>query len=65
LQFLLSWWDGYENMIAFAGDDITIAGYYVEDKKYLLEMEPNVQHYECYDFRKYQTETTRQYSPIN
>jgi heme-degrading monooxygenase HmoA len=49
---VLSWWDGYESIKAFAGEDIAIARYYEEDKKYLLEMEPHVQHYECYDFRK-------------
>ena len=49
---VLSWWDGYESIKAFAGEDIATARYYEEDKKYLLEMEPHVQHYECYDFRK-------------
>ena len=47
---VISWWDGYESIKAFAGEDISIARYYEEDKKYLLEMEPYVQHYECYDF---------------
>jgi len=49
---VLSWWDNYESIKAFAGKDIATARYYDEDKKYLLEMEPHVQHYECYDFRK-------------
>ena len=49
---VISWWDGYESIKAFAGEDIAIARYYEEDKKYLLEREPHVQHYECYDFRK-------------
>ena len=49
---VLSWWDNYESIKAFAGEDIAVARYYDEDKKYLLEMEPHVQHYECYDFRK-------------
>ena len=49
---VVSWWDNYENIKSFAGEDFTIARYYEEDKRYLLEMEPHVQHYECYDFRK-------------
>jgi heme-degrading monooxygenase HmoA len=49
---VLSWWDNYESIKAFAGEDIATARYYDKDKKYLLEMEPHVQHYECYDFKK-------------
>lgn len=30
----------------FAGDDLTKARYYPEDKEFLLELEPTVQHYE-------------------
>jgi heme-degrading monooxygenase HmoA len=47
----LSWWEDYESIKAFAGEDFEKAKYYEEDKKYLLELEPAVQHYECYDFR--------------
>jgi heme-degrading monooxygenase HmoA len=53
---VISWWDGYESIKAFAGEDITNARYYEEDKKYLLEMEPSVIHYECYDFGKPESE---------
>ena len=49
--FVLSWWNSYESIKAFAGTDFDVARYYEEDKKYLLEMEPHVQHYECYDFK--------------
>ena len=49
---VLSWWDGYQSIEEFAGEDIAIARYYEEDKKYLLELEPHVQHYECYDFSR-------------
>ncbi|MEP6949521.1 MAG: hypothetical protein ABI863_09610 [Ginsengibacter sp.] len=49
---VLSWWDNYESIKAFAGADIATARNYEEDKKYLLELEPQVQHYECSDFRK-------------
>lgn len=31
---------------AFAGDDIEVAKYYPEDRDFLLEFEPRVQHYE-------------------
>jgi hypothetical protein len=31
---------------AFAGDNIERAVYYPDDTAYLLELEPNVQHYE-------------------
>jgi len=47
----ISWWKDYETIKAFADDDYEKAKYYDEDKKYLLEFEPKVQHYECFDFR--------------
>ena len=46
----VSWWEDYESIKAFAGNDIEKAHYYDEDKKYLLEFEPNVGHYETVDF---------------
>lgn len=46
-----SWWKDYESIKAFAGEDYTKAKYYEEDKKYLLEFEPEVVHYEAYDFK--------------
>ena len=49
--YTISWWDNYDSIKAFAGDDFERAKYYDQDKKYLLEFEPNVQHCECYDFR--------------
>lgn len=48
--YTVSWWDGYESIKKFAGEDFEKAKYYEEDKKYLLEFEPNVAHYNCYDF---------------
>ncbi|MGZ8556864.1 MAG: antibiotic biosynthesis monooxygenase [Chitinophagaceae bacterium] len=50
--WVVSWWDSLESIKAFAGEDITIARYYDADPDYLLELERNVQHYECYDFSK-------------
>lgn len=49
--WVVSLWDNYTSIKAFAGDDIEKARYYEEDKKYLLELEPNVQHFDAWDFR--------------
>ena len=46
----VSWWDSYDHVRAFAGDELEKARYYEEDKKYLLEFEPLVQHCEAYVF---------------
>lgn len=46
----VSWWDSYDHIKAFAGDDIEKARYYEEDKKYLLEFEPQVMHCDTYGF---------------
>jgi heme-degrading monooxygenase HmoA len=43
---LLSLWDSWESIRAFAGDDLERARYYPEDAEYLLELEPTVTHYE-------------------
>jgi len=43
---LISLWDSWEAIRAFAGPDYEKAVYYPEDKKFLLELEPNVKHYE-------------------
>ena len=44
----VSWWINIESIRAFAGKHYEKAKYYAEDKKYLLEFEPTVQHYECF-----------------
>jgi hypothetical protein len=44
----VSWWVNIESIKAFAGKKYEKAKYYAEDKKYLLELEPTVQHYECF-----------------
>jgi heme-degrading monooxygenase HmoA len=47
VHFLLtSFWQSYEAISAFAGPDIERARYYPDDEKYLIELEPNVTHYE-------------------
>jgi heme-degrading monooxygenase HmoA len=44
----LSFWESREAIAAFAGADIEVAKYYPEDKKFLLEFEPTVTHYELF-----------------
>lgn len=43
---LLTFWESEDAIKKFAGPDIEKAKYYPEDKKYLLELEPRVTHYE-------------------
>ena len=38
-------WESEESIRAFAGDDLLRDKYYSEDKDFLLEFEPNVQHF--------------------
>jgi heme-degrading monooxygenase HmoA len=46
-QFLLiTQWDSWEAIRAFAGSDVDRARYYPEDADFLLELEPDVIHYE-------------------
>ena len=44
-----TFWESREAIKAFAGDNIETAKYYPEDKKYLLEFEPTVTHYEVFE----------------
>ena len=43
---LLSIWESYDAIKKFAGPNFEKAVYYPEDKNFLLELEPNVVHYE-------------------
>jgi heme-degrading monooxygenase HmoA len=43
-------WDSIESIKKFAGEDYEKAKYYPEDKKYLIEFEPNVIHCETFEF---------------
>ena len=45
----LTFWESREAIQGFAGRDIEVARYYPEDKKYLLEFEPTVTHYEVFE----------------
>ena len=42
----ISFWDSMDAIRTFAGDEVERAHYYAEDRDYLLELEPNVTHYE-------------------
>ena len=47
VEFLLiTLWDSWDAIKAFAGEDYEKAVYYPEDQKFLLELEPHVTHYE-------------------
>ena len=43
-------WDSYDSIKKFTGNDFQKAKYYPADKKYLLEFEENVVHYETYEY---------------
>ena len=43
---LLTLWESEEAIKRFAGADMEKAKYYPEDEQFLLELEPNVTHYE-------------------
>jgi heme-degrading monooxygenase HmoA len=43
---LLTFWDSLDAIRAFAGEDAESARYYPEDEEYLIELEPNVTHYD-------------------
>lgn len=43
---LLTFWESWDAIRAFAGDDIEVARYYPRDEEFLLELEPTVTHYE-------------------
>jgi heme-degrading monooxygenase HmoA len=45
---MLTFWDDTDAIRRFAGDDYNLAKYYDFDCNYLIEMEPQVQHYELY-----------------
>lgn len=41
----VTYWESEESIRAFAGDDLLKAKYYPEDRDFLLEFEPEVQHF--------------------
>lgn len=47
VEFLLvTLWDSWDAIKSFAGQDYEKAVYYPEDKRFLLELDPRVTHYE-------------------
>jgi heme-degrading monooxygenase HmoA len=44
----LTHWDSLEAIKAFAGEDVSKANYYPQDRDFLSEFEPTVEHYEMY-----------------
>lgn len=42
-------WDSFDSIKKFAGEHYEKARYYDSDKKYLLEFEENVMHYETFE----------------
>jgi heme-degrading monooxygenase HmoA len=44
--YTLSFWEGWEAIKQFAGEDHEKARYYPEDKDFLLEFEPHVTHFD-------------------
>ena len=44
----LTFWESREAIAAFAGADISLAKYYPEDRDFLLEFEPRVEHAELF-----------------
>lgn len=43
---LLTLWESVEAIKNFAGEEIERARYYPEDKEFLIELEPNVRHFD-------------------
>ena len=46
---LLTFWETFEAIKRFAGEEIRIAKYYDFDRDFLMELEPYVRHYAVYD----------------
>ncbi len=45
----ISWWENFESIKLYAGENYEKAKYYQEDEKYLIEFEPTVMHCEAFD----------------
>jgi heme-degrading monooxygenase HmoA len=45
---LITFWESFDVIKNFAGEDLENAKYYPEDKKYLLEFEKKVKHHEVF-----------------
>ncbi len=47
---MISLWDSYEAIQAFAGDDISLARLYPDDKDFLVRYDSKVTHYDSVEF---------------
>jgi heme-degrading monooxygenase HmoA len=43
---VISFWDSLDDVKAFAGDDVDVARYFPDDKRFLLEFTPKLKHFE-------------------
>jgi len=43
---VMSLWDSLDDVKAFAGEDVEVARYYPKDERFLLELDPSVEHFE-------------------
>jgi heme-degrading monooxygenase HmoA len=43
---IITLWRSMEEIKKFAGDEVEKARYYPKDREFLLELEPNVRHYD-------------------
>jgi heme-degrading monooxygenase HmoA len=46
---MLTFWDDFDAIKRFAGEDYQVAKYYDFDRSFLIELEPYVRHYSMYD----------------
>lgn len=61
--FLITFWDSIESIKEFAGEQFAKARYYPEDREYLLELEPLVEHFEVLEMT--QTPDGAKYERMN
>ena len=47
--YTLTFWDSFDSIKEFAGEDYERAKYYAKDEKFLLEFEPTVKHFEVFE----------------
>lgn len=50
---LITFWDSYESIKHFAGEEYEKARYYPRDEEFLLELESSVDHYEILEKSRY------------
>ena len=51
--YTLTFWDDFDAIKRFAGEDYEKARYYPQDKDFLLEFEPTVQHFDMLEMPAY------------